>query len=135
MNIFVGNLTKDVTLDDLRQAFEAFGEIDSIKIVQDAASGVSKGFAFVRMMNACDEQEAITALNGSEIQGRKISVNPARKNRDRRATERRDRGGKHASKGKGQERRRAKRRGSGERRAAPHVGRTRGDEDRYGVRR
>lgn len=78
MNIFVGNLSHDVTEDDLRQAFEAFGQVKSVKVIKDLFSGESKGFAFVEMQAKTEAQSAITGLNGKELKGRALNVNEAR---------------------------------------------------------
>lgn len=78
MNIFVGNLSHDVTEDDLRQAFEAFGQVKSVKVIKDLFSGTSKGFAFVEMQAKAEAQSAITGLNGKQLKGRALNVNEAR---------------------------------------------------------
>lgn len=78
MNIFVGNLSHDVTEDDLRQAFEAFGQVKSVKVIKDLFSGASKGFAFVEMQAKAEAQSAITGLNGKQLKGRALNVNEAR---------------------------------------------------------
>lgn len=78
MNIFVGNLSHDVTEDDLRQAFEAFGQVKSVKVIKDLFSGESKGFAFVEMQAKTEAQSAITGLNGKDLKGRALNVNEAR---------------------------------------------------------
>jgi cold-inducible RNA-binding protein len=78
MNIYVGNLSYDVTEDDLRAEFQAFGEISSVSIIKDKFSGQSKGFAFVEMPKLSEGQAAITGLNGKKIKDRSISVSGAR---------------------------------------------------------
>jgi RNA recognition motif-containing protein len=78
MNIFVGNLSHDVTEDDLRQAFEAFGQVKSVKVIKDLFSGESKGFAFVEMQAKAEAQSAINGLNSKELKGRALNVNEAR---------------------------------------------------------
>ncbi|TVL99609.1 MAG: RNA-binding protein [Candidatus Brocadia sp. WS118] len=78
MNIFVGNLSRDVTEDDLQQAFEAFGKVKSVKVIKDLFSGESKGFGFVEMQARAEAQSAITGLNGKELKGRALNVNEAR---------------------------------------------------------
>jgi RNA recognition motif-containing protein len=78
MNIYIGNLSYDVTEAELRQAFEDFGAITSIHIVKDKFSGQSKGFGFVEMASATDAQAAIIGLNGKELKGRALNVNEAR---------------------------------------------------------
>ena len=78
MKIYVGNLSYEVTEDDLQKAFEGFGQIESVRIIKDNYSGRSKGFGFVEMSNNADAQSAISELNDKELKGRKIKVNPAR---------------------------------------------------------
>jgi len=78
MNIYVGNLMNEVTEDDLRQAFEAFGEVASINIIKDKFSGESRGFGFVEMPAKAEAQSAINGLNGKELKGRALNVNEAR---------------------------------------------------------
>ena len=83
MNIYVGNLAYEVTESDLREAFAQFGAIASVKIITDSYSGRSKGFGFVEMEEAGDAEQAIAALNGVELKGRTIVVNPARPKEER----------------------------------------------------
>jgi RNA recognition motif-containing protein len=78
MNIYVGNLSYELTEQELRQAFEAFGQVESTKIVQDMYSGRSKGFGFVEMPEEDDAWSAIDVLNGKEMKGRTLKVNKAR---------------------------------------------------------
>ena len=78
MNIYVGNLSQDVTEDDLRQAFEAFGEVSSVNIIKDRLSGESRGFGFIEMPAKTEAEAAIASLNGKDIRGRDINVNEAR---------------------------------------------------------
>jgi len=75
MNIYVGNLAYSVTENDLRSAFEPFGQIASINIIKDKFSGQSKGFGFVEMPSADEARSAINDLNGKEFKGRALSVN------------------------------------------------------------
>jgi len=89
MNIYVGNLSYEVTEEDLQKAFEAFGQIESVKIIKDNYSGRSKGFGFVEMPNNADAQSAINGLNDKELKGRTITVNTARPRTENRS----DRGG------------------------------------------
>lgn len=86
MNIFVGNLSYQATDDDLRQAFEAFGQVSSASVIMDKFTGRSRGFGFVEMPNADEAQKAIGALNDTAIAGRPVKVNEARpkENRDSR---------------------------------------------------
>jgi len=78
MNIYVGNLSYEVTEEDLQNAFEGFGQIESLKIIKDNYSGRSKGFGFVEMSNNADAQSAINGLNDKELKGRALKVNTAR---------------------------------------------------------
>ncbi|WP_319406837.1 RNA-binding protein [uncultured Desulfosarcina sp.] len=78
MNIYVGNLSFDVTEDDLRSAFEVFGKIDAVNIIKDRDSGRPKGFGFVEMASGEEAKKAIEALNGKEFKGRAMNVNEAR---------------------------------------------------------
>ncbi|MBE6375965.1 MAG: RNA-binding protein [Lentisphaeria bacterium] len=78
MNIYVGNLPYSTTPDDLREVFEAFGEVAAARIVNDRETGRAKGFGFVEMPNNEEAQKAIEALNGNDIGGRKAVVNEAR---------------------------------------------------------
>jgi RNA recognition motif-containing protein len=78
VNIYVGNLSFDATEEDVRQAFEAFGKVESAKIVQDKYSGRSRGFGFVEMPSEDEAKAAIGGLNGKEVKGRALSVNEAR---------------------------------------------------------
>ena len=78
MNIYVGNLSYDCTEEDLKQAFEAFGQVESVKIITDMYSGRSKGFGFVEMPAQAEAQSAIDGLNGKDMKGRTLNVNVAR---------------------------------------------------------
>ena len=78
MNIYVGNLSFDVTEQDLQETFEAFGEVTSVKIIKDKYSGQSKGFGFVEMSSKRDGESAINSLKEKEMKGRKLNVNEAR---------------------------------------------------------
>lgn len=77
-NIYVGNLAFSATDDDLRNAFEQFGEVAAVNIIVDRETGRSRGFAFVEMADADGAKEAIDNLNGASISGRNITVNEAR---------------------------------------------------------
>ena len=83
MNIFVGNLSYDVTEDDCRELFVSFGEVESATIVMDRYSGQSKGFGFVEMPNGNEAERAIQELNGKEFMERELTVNEARPRRER----------------------------------------------------
>ncbi len=78
MNIYVGNLNYKVQENKLKEVFDDFGTVESVKIIQDKATGRSKGFAFVEMPNDAEGQAAIDGLNSSEFMGRKLVVNQAR---------------------------------------------------------
>lgn len=80
-NLYVGNLPFGTTDDDLRKAFEAFGAVSSAQVVSDKETGRSRGFGFVEMSEGGDE--AIAALNGTDFQGRALTVNEARPREDR----------------------------------------------------
>ena len=75
MNIFVGSLPFSIEEADLRESFEAYGAVDSVKIINDKFTGRSKGFGFVEMPNDEEAQKAIDELNGATVQGRAIVVN------------------------------------------------------------
>jgi RNA recognition motif-containing protein len=96
MNIYVGNLAREVTEDDLRQAFAAFGQITSVNIIKDKFSGQSRGFGFVEMPGRAEAQAAIAGMNGKELKGRTLNVNEARPQ-----SERREGGGGGGSGGRG----------------------------------
>jgi RNA recognition motif-containing protein len=83
MNIYVGNLSFDVSEENLRQAFEAFGQVSSATIIKDKYSGQPRGFGFVEMPNRTEAQAAIENLNGKELLGRQINVNEAHPRPDR----------------------------------------------------
>ncbi|WP_152269716.1 RNA recognition motif domain-containing protein [Agriterribacter humi] len=77
MNLYVGNLSWTMTEDDLRNLFEQYGTVTSIKIVKDRETGRSKGFGFVEMENDTEAQNALSSLYDKEILGRKIVINEA----------------------------------------------------------
>ena len=78
MNIYVGNLSYDVTEDELRTEFEAFGAVSSVNVPTDRYSGRPRGFGFVEMPNVAEGQEAIKRLDGKMLRDRALRVNPAR---------------------------------------------------------
>lgn len=78
MNIYVGNLSSQATEDALRQAFEAFGQVESANIVKDRFSGESRGFGFVSMPDKAEAQKAIEEMNGKDFMGRAINVEEGR---------------------------------------------------------
>jgi len=84
MKIYVGNLSYDVTEEELRQEFLAFGEVESVNIVTDKYSGRPKGFAFVEMPSVSEGQAAIAGLNGKRLKDRTLTVDAARPRSDER---------------------------------------------------
>ena len=78
MNVYVGNLSYDLSEDDLKTAFEEYGEVSSAKLIFDRYSGRSKGFGFVEMSSDDEAKAAIEALAGKELGGRTMVVNEAR---------------------------------------------------------
>jgi len=83
MNIFVGNLAFTTTDQELRALFEAYGTVESVRIMTDRDTGRPRGFGFVEMPNATDAQAAIDGLNGTSLGGRDLTVNEARPREDR----------------------------------------------------
>ena len=75
MNIFVGNLNYSITEDDVREIFEEYGELSSVKLITDKFTGKSKGFAFVEMADDSEAKKAIEELNGADVEGRSMVVN------------------------------------------------------------
>ena len=88
MQIYVGNLSFDVTEEELRTQFATFGKIESVNIIKDKYSGRAKGFAFVEMPSVSEGQAAIAGLNGKTLKDRALTVNAARPRTD-------DRGGSY----------------------------------------
>ncbi len=84
MNIYVGNLSYEVTEEKLRKEFEAFGEVTSVSIVTDKYSGRPRGFAFVEMASKSEGEAAIAGLNGKMLEERTLTVNEARPRSDSR---------------------------------------------------
>jgi RNA recognition motif-containing protein len=78
MNIYVGNLSPDVTDETIRGAFESFGEVTSARVIKDKYNGQSRGFGFVEMPGQSQAQTAIRSLNGKQLQGKEMSVSEAR---------------------------------------------------------
>jgi RNA recognition motif-containing protein len=78
MNIYVGSLSYEVTEEDLRQAFEGFGEVETVKVIKDNYTGRSKGFGFVEMPSEAEGRSAIDGLNTKELKGRTLNVSEAR---------------------------------------------------------
>jgi RNA recognition motif-containing protein len=84
MNIYVGNLSFDMSEEELRKEFEAFGKVDSVNIIKDKFTDRSRGFAFVEMAVAEEGKAAVAALNGKDIKGRALNVSEARPKTDAR---------------------------------------------------
>ncbi len=78
MNIYVGNLSPDTTETELRDAFAAFGQVQTATIIKDRNSGEPRGFGFVEMPARTEAQNAIKSLNGTVLKGRTLNVNEAR---------------------------------------------------------
>jgi len=95
MKIYVGNLSYDVTEDDIRQEFAAFGKVESVSIITDRYSGQPKGFGFVEMPSVSEGQAAIAGLNGKTLKDRTLNVNAARPRSDNRG------GGSYGGRGGG----------------------------------
>lgn len=82
MNIYVGNLSYEVTENDLASAFEGFGRVESAKVIKDMYTGKSRGFGFVEMPDDGEAQAAIDNLDGKDLKGRTLKVNKARPRSD-----------------------------------------------------
>ncbi|MBC7286800.1 MAG: RNA-binding protein [Armatimonadetes bacterium] len=78
MRIYVGNLPYSTSEESLREAFEQFGVVDSAVVIRDRSTGRSRGFGFVEMRDEEEARTAIAALNGTEFEGRTLTVNEAR---------------------------------------------------------
>lgn len=89
MNIYVSNLSFNVTDDDLRGFFESYGEVASAKVITDKITGRSRGFGFVEMNDDAAAQTAITELNGGMVEGRAIKVTEAKPREERSSGDRR----------------------------------------------
>ena len=83
MNIYVGNLSRRTSEEELRQAFEAFGAVDTAAIIKDKFTGDSRGFGFVEMPSKDEAMAAINGMNGRDLDGRTLNVNEARPREDR----------------------------------------------------
>lgn len=99
MNIYVGNLAREVTEDDLREAFEEYGQVSSASVIKDKFTHESRGFGFVEMPSQAEAQAALEGLNGKDLKGRALNVSEARPRTDR------DRGGGGGGGGFGRDRR------------------------------
>ncbi len=78
MNIYVGNLSYSLSESELRDAFAAYGEVSSVKVLMDRETGRSRGFGFVEMPNQNEAETAVEEVNGKEVGGRPLRVNEAR---------------------------------------------------------
>jgi len=83
MNIYVGNISRDVSQNELMEAFQAHGQVTSVSIITDKYTGESRGFGFVEMPVAAEGMAAISALNNYELKGRPLNVNEARPREDK----------------------------------------------------
>ena len=83
MNIYVGNLSFNMTEADLKEAFGMYGTVQSASIITDKVSGQSRGFGFVEMPNKDEAEKAIAAMNGKDVKGRALKVNEAKPRTDR----------------------------------------------------
>ena len=86
MSIYVGNLSYDVTQDDLEQTFAEYGTVKRVQMPTDRETGRFRGFAFVEMADDAEESAAIEALDGAEWMGRDLKVNKAKPREDRRSS-------------------------------------------------
>jgi len=84
MNIYVGNLSPDVTEDDLKEAFKSFGQLESVNVIKDKFSGATRGFGFVEMPSKEEAKSAIEGLNGTALKGQSLNVNEARSRSEKR---------------------------------------------------
>jgi cold-inducible RNA-binding protein len=100
MNIFVGNLSFKTTEEELQKEFDAFGEVDSVKIIMDQYTHKSRGFAFVEMPNRDQAVAAIDGLNGKELAGQTLTVNEAKPRESRGGQSRGRSGGGYGSGGR-----------------------------------
>ncbi|MEE8092886.1 MAG: RNA-binding protein [Gammaproteobacteria bacterium] len=83
MNIYVGNLSYSLSESELRDAFAAYGEVSSVKVLMDRETGRSRGFGFVEMPNQAEGEAAVAEINGKEVGGRPLRVNEARPREER----------------------------------------------------
>ena len=82
MNIYVGNLPSTVNENDLREVFQAFGEVEKAAVIKDKFSGESRGFGFIEMPNKDEADKAISLVNGKDLKGRTAKVNEAKPRTD-----------------------------------------------------
>jgi cold-inducible RNA-binding protein len=90
LNIYIGNLSFDTSENDLQAAFATYGTVSAARVATDRDTGRARGFGFVEMANDAEGQAAIRGLNGSELQGRTLTVNQAKPREERRPNQ--DRG-------------------------------------------
>ncbi len=100
-NIFVGNLDFNTSEDDLRQLFQAYGQVDRVSIMTDRDTGRSRGFGFVEMSSSEEGEKAIASVNGTQLGGRTLNVNEARPKAERSGGGGQDRGGDRGGRGGG----------------------------------
>jgi len=100
VNLYIGNLAREVTEDELRQAFEAHGQVTSATLIKDKFSGEPRGFGFVEMPAKAEAIAAMQALNGQDLKGRSIIVNEARPREDHRGGGGHRRGGGGGGRGR-----------------------------------
>jgi cold-inducible RNA-binding protein len=100
-NIFVGNLDFNTSEDDLRQLFQAYGQVDRVSIMTDRDTGRSRGFGFVEMSSSEEGEKAIASINGTQLGGRTLNVNEARPKAERTGGGGRDRGSDRGGRGGG----------------------------------
>jgi RNA recognition motif-containing protein len=93
MNIYVGNIAREVTEEELRTAFAEFGEVNTLTILKDKYTNEPRGFGFVEMPSKSEAIEAIKQMDGKEIKGKRLIVNEARQREDRRGGGKRHGGG------------------------------------------
>jgi RNA recognition motif-containing protein len=101
MNIYVGNLSRAVTEEELRRTFEPFGKVESATLIKDRMSGEPRGFGFIDMPVQSEAEAAITGLNGKELQGQAMVINEARPRKEHRGGSRERRGGSRDRRGNG----------------------------------
>ena len=89
MNIYVGNLAQNVQEEDLNTLFSTHGKVDSVKIILDMVTQISKGFGLIEMLVKDEAQKALDVLNSYEVKGKRLVVNEARPKKERGSNERR----------------------------------------------
>jgi RNA recognition motif-containing protein len=92
MNIYVGNLSRDTSEEDLRRAFEGYGTVAKVNVIVDRYTGESRGFGFVEMPSKAEGDQAIEGLNGHELNGQALKVNIAHPRNEGRGRDQRGRG-------------------------------------------